>query len=29
MNNNGVIYLIDVVMEEEEMEEKFKIQPSL
>jgi len=29
MNNNAEIYLNDVVMEEEKMEEKFEIQPSL
>ncbi len=29
MNNNDQIYLNDVVMEEEKMEEKFEIQPSL
>jgi hypothetical protein len=29
MNNNDEIYLNDVVMEEERMEEKFEIQPSL
>jgi len=28
MNNNDEIYLNDVVMEEEKMEEKFEIQPS-
>jgi hypothetical protein len=27
MNNNDEIYLNDVVMEEEKMEEKFEIQP--
>ncbi len=29
MNNNDKIYLNDVVMEKEKMEEKFEIQPSL
>ncbi len=29
MNNNDEIYLNDVIMEEEKMEEKFEIQPSL
>jgi hypothetical protein len=29
MNNNDEIYLNDVVMEEERMEEESKIQPSL
>jgi hypothetical protein len=29
MNNNDEIYLNGVVMEEEKMEEKFEIQPSL
>ncbi len=29
MNNNDKTYLDDVVMEEEKMEEKFEIQPSL
>jgi LEA14-like dessication related protein len=29
MNNNDEIYLNDVVMEEERMEEKYEIQPSL
>jgi hypothetical protein len=28
MNNNDEIYLNDVVMEEEKMEEKLKIRPS-
>jgi hypothetical protein len=28
-NNNDEIYLNDVVMEQEKMEEKFEIQPSL
>ncbi len=29
MNNNDEIYLNDVIMEEEKMEEKFETQPSL
>ncbi len=29
MNNNDEIYLNDVVMEEEKMEEEYEIQPSL
>jgi hypothetical protein len=29
INNNDEIYLNDVVMEEERMEEEFQIQPSL
>jgi hypothetical protein len=29
MNNNGEIYLNDVVMEKERMEEEYEIQPSL
>ncbi len=29
MNNNDKVYLNDVVMEEERMEEEFEIQPSL
>jgi hypothetical protein len=29
MNNSDEIYLNDVVMEKERMEEKFEIQPSL
>jgi hypothetical protein len=28
MNNNDEIYLKDVIMEEEKMEENFEIQPS-
>ncbi len=29
MNNNDEIYLNDVIMEEEKMEEEFEIRPSL